>query len=116
MKLKGWAKKLTDTENELNSLLSTYQKSIATIDMLDFDNDFQRSLNEFNSAFNRAITYYKNALNEIANIQSMHVTDSSEFLQELKTSNFKYALDKCESYMEDAKDYFSDYMLSEINI
>ena len=37
MKLKGWAKRLTNTENELNSLLSTYQKSIATIDMLDFD-------------------------------------------------------------------------------
>lgn len=116
MKLKGWAKKLTDTENELNSLLSTYQKSIATIDMLDFDNDFQRSLNGFNSAFNRAITYYENALNEIANIQSMHVTNSSEFLQELKTSNFKIALDRCESYMKDAKDYFSDYMLSEIDI
>ena len=78
--------------------------------------DFQRSLHEFNSAFQRAVTYYKNALNEIAIIQSMHVTDSSEFLQELKTSNFKFALDNCESYMEDAKDYFSDYMLSEINI
>ena len=116
MKLKGWAKRLSNIENELNSLLSTYQKSIATIDMLDFDTDFQRSLNEFNSAFQRAITYYKNALNEIAIIQSMHVTDSSEFLQELKTSNFKNALDKCESYMEDAKDYFSDYMLSEIDI
>ena len=116
MKLKGWAKRLSNIENELNSLLSTYQKSIATIDMLDFDTDFQRSLNEFNSAFKRAITYYKNALNEIAIIQSMHVTDSSEFLQELKTSNFKNALDNCESYMEDAKDYFSDYMLSEIDI
>lgn len=116
MKLKGWAKKLTDTENELNSLFSTYQKTMSTIDILDFDNGFQRSLNEFNSAFNRAIAYYKNALNEIATIQSMHVTDSSEFLQELKTSNFKNALDNCESYMEDAKDYFSDYMLSEIDI
>lgn len=116
MKLKGWAKRLSNIENELNSLLSTYQKSIATIDMLDFDNGFQRSLNEFNSAFNRVIAYYKNALNEIATIQSMHVTDSSEFLQELKTSNFKNALDNCESYMEDAKDYFSDYMLSEIDI
>ena len=116
MKLKGWAKRLSNIENELNSLLSTYQKSIATIDMLDFDDDFKGSLNEFNSDFRRAVNYYKQALNEIAYIQGIYVTNSSEFLQELKASGFKRALDSCESYMKDAKDDFSDYMLSEIDI
>ena len=116
LKLKGWAKRLSNIENELNSLLSTYQKSIATIDMLDFDDDFKGSLNEFNSDFRRAVNYYKQALNEIAYIQGIYVTNSSEFLQELKASGFKRALDSCESYMKDAKDDFSDYMLSEIDI
>ncbi len=116
LKLKGWAKRLSNIENELNSLLSTYQKSIATIDMLDFDDDFKGSLNEFNSDFRRAVYYYKQALNEIAYIQGIYVTNSSEFLQELKASGFKRVLDSCESYMKDAKDDFSDYMLSEIDI
>ena len=116
LKLKGWAKRLSNIENELNSLLSTYQKSIATLDMLDFDDDFKSALNEFNSDFRRAVAYYKTALNEIAYIQGIYVTNSSEFLQELKASGFKRALDSCESYMKDAKDDFSDYMLSEIDI
>lgn len=116
MKLKGWAKRLSNIENELNSLLSTYQKSIATLDMLDFDDDFKSALNGFNSDFRRAVAYYKTALNEIAYIQGIYVTNSSEFLQELKASGFKRALDSCESYMKDAKDDFSDYMLSEIDI
>ena len=84
--------------------------------MLDFDDDFKGSLNEFNSDFRRAVNYYKQALNEIAYIQGIYVTNSSEFLQELKASGFKRALDSCESYMKDAKDDFSDYMLSEIDI
>ena len=115
-KLKGWAKKLTDTENELNSLLSTYQKTMSTIDILDFDYDFRNAARSFTGYFADAVEYYKSALREIDSIKSAHVVNSKEFLQELKRSYFTDYLKECEKHLNGAKDYFSDYMLSEINI
>lgn len=116
MKLKGWAKRLSNIENELNSLLSTYQKSIATIDMLDFDYDFRNAAKSFTGYFADAVNYYKSALQEIDNIKLNHTVNSKEFLQALKHSYFTDELKSCESYLNKAKDYFSDYMLSEIDI
>ena len=115
-KLKGWAKKLTNTENELNSLLSTYQKTMSTIDILDFDYDFNNATQSFTKYFTTAVDYYKSALREIDSIKSAHVVNSKEFLQALKHSYFTNYLKKCEQYLNHAKDYFSDYMLSEIDI
>ena len=115
-KLKGWAKKLTDTENELNSLLSTYQKTMSTIDILDFDYDFRNATRSFTGYFADAVNYYKSALQEIDNIKLNHTVNSKEFLQALKHSYFTDELKSCESYLNRAKDYFSDYMLSEIDI
>ena len=116
MKLKGWAKKLTDTENELNSLLSTYQKTMSTIDILDFDYDFRNATRSFTGYFADAVDYYKYALREIDLIKSTHVVNSKEFLQELKRSDFTAYLTICEQNLNKAKDYFKDYMLSEIDI
>lgn len=116
MKLKGWAKKLTNTENELNSLLSTYQKTMSTIDILDFDYDFRNAAKSFTSYFADAVYYYKSALQEIDNIKLNHPVNSKEFLQALKHSYFTDELKSCENYLNKAKDYFSYYMLSEIDI
>ena len=116
MKLKGWAKKLTDTENELNSLLSAYQKTMSTIDILDFDYDFRGATQSFIGYFENAVGEYKSALREIDSIKSTHVVNSKEFLQELKRSYFTAFLKDCEKYINAAKDYFKDYMLSEIDI
>ena len=116
MKLKGWAKKLTDTENELNSLLSTYQKTMSTIDILDFDYDFRNAMRSFTGNFADAVEYYKSALQEIDNIKLNHVVNSKEFLRALKNSYFKGYITECKRYLNRAKDYFSDYMLSEIDI
>ena len=116
MKLKGWAKKLTDTENELNSLLSAYQKTMSTIDILDFDYDFRNAARSFTGYFADAVNYYKSALQEIDNIKLNHTVNSKEFLQALKHSYFTAELKSCESYLNRAKDYFKDYMLSEIDI
>ena len=116
LKLKGWAKKLTDTETELNSLLSTYQKTMSTADMLDFDYDFRNATQSFTSYFTGAVDYYKSALREIDHIKSTHVVNSKEFLQDLKYSDFTKYLKNCEHYLNEAKDYFKDYMLSEIDI
>ena len=116
LKLKGWAKKLTDTENELNSLLSTYQKTMSTIDILDFDYDFRNAARSFTGYFADAVNYYKSALQEIDNIKLNHTVNSKEFLQALKHSYFTDELKSCESYLNRAKNYFKDYMLSEIDI
>ena len=116
LKLKGWAKKLTDTENELNSLLSTYQKTMSTIDILDFDYDFRNAARSFTGYFADAVNYYKSALQEIDNIKLNHPVNSKEFLQALKHSYFTDELKSCESYLNRAKNYFKDYMLSEIDI
>ena len=116
MKLKGWAKKLTDTENELNSLLSTYQKSVSTLDMLDFDSNFRWATKSFTNYFSGAVDDYKRALREIDDIKTEHPTNSPGFLQALKYSNFKRYLEECQKEIVAAKNYFEDYMLSEIDI
>lgn len=115
-KLKGWAKKLTDVENELNSLLSTYQKSVSTLDMLDFDSDFRIATKSFTNYFSGAVDDYKRALREIDYIKTEHPTNSPGFLQALKYSNFKGYLEECQKEIVAAKNYFEDYMLSEIDI
>lgn len=116
LKLKGWAKRLSNIENELNSLLSTYQKTMSTIDILDFDYDFRNAAQSFVGQFTEAVDYYKYALREIDLIKSTHVVNSKEFLQELKRSDFTAYLTNCEQNLNKAKDYFKDYMLSEIDI
>ena len=116
LKLKGWAKRLSNIENELNSLLSTYQKTMSTIDILDFDYDFRNAARSFMGYFADAVYYYKSALQEIDNIKLNHTVNSKEFLQALKHSYFTNELKSCERYLNHAKDYFSDYMLSEIDI
>lgn len=116
MKLKGWAKKLTDAENELNSLYSTYQKTISSMDMLDFDYDFKDATSRFTGNFANAVEFYKQALQEIDSIKSKHIVNSKEFLRALKLSSFTNYLEACERYLNWAKHYFKDYMLSEIDI
>ena len=116
MKLKGWAKKLTDAENELNSLYSTYQKTISSMDMLDFDYDFKDATSRFTGNFANAVESYKQALQEIDSIKSKHIVNSKEFLRALKRSYFTDYLEACERYLNWAKNYFKDYMLSEIDI
>ena len=116
MKLKGWAKKLTDAENELNSLYSTYQKTISSIDMFDLDYDFNRAARSFMDNFVNAVESYKNALQEIDSIKSKHIVNSKEFLIALRRSSFTDYLNSYERYLNWAKNYFKDYMLSEIDI
>ena len=116
LKLKGWAKKLTNTENELNSLLSAYQKTMSTIDILDFDSDFRGATQSFIGYFEDAVGDYKRALKELDEIKLNHVVNSKEFLQALKKSYFNKFITGCERELNRAKDYFSDYMLSEIDI
>ena len=116
MKLKGWAKKLTDVENELNSLYSNYQQAISSMDMFDLDYDFRRQNREFMDSFSYAVSNYSWVLNQIDDIKSKNVVNSKEFLQELKKSNCLGILNECESNIKAAKKYFKDYMLSEIDI
>lgn len=116
LKLKGWAKKLTNTENELNSLLSAYQKTMSTIDILDFDSDFRGATQSFIGYFEDAVGDYKRALKELDGIKLNHVVNSKEFLQALKKSYFNDFITECERELNRAKDYFSDYMLSEIDM
>lgn len=116
IKLKGWAKRLTDIEDELNSLLSTYQKSVSTLDMLDFDRSFRSATRSFTDNFSEAVSDYKTALLELDSIKLNHTVNSKEFLQALKNSNFKMYLDECQKEIVAAKNYFEDYMLSEIDI
>ena len=116
MKLKGWAKKLTDAENELNSLYSNYQQTISSMDMFDLDYDFRNATRTFMSDFVDALMHYKNALQEIDSIKSRHIVNSTEFLQALKDSSFTRELRIYKNYIDEAKNYFKDYMLSEIDI
>ena len=116
MKLKGWAKKLTDAENELNSLYSNYQQTISSMDMFDLDYYFRNAARNFMSDFVDALMHYKNALQEIDSIKSRHIVNSKEFLQALKDSSFTRELNIYKTYLDDAKKYFKDYMLSEIDI
>lgn len=116
MKLKGWAKKLTDAENELNSLYSNYQQTISSMDMFDLDYDFRNATRTFMSDFVDALMHYKNALQEIDSIKSRHIVNSKEFLQALKDSSFTRELRIYKNYIDEAKNYFKDYMLSEIDI
>ena len=115
IRLKGWAKKLAGTENELNSLLSTYQKTISTIDILDFDNPFRDAAKVFTDAFTTAVDFYKLALQEIDYIKSKYTVNSEDFLWRLKNSYFQRYLENCQDNLSKAKDVFKDYMLSEID-
>ena len=68
------------------------------------------------SDFVDALMHYKNALQEIDSIKSKHIVNSKEFLQALKDSSFTRELRIYKNYIDEAKNYFKDYMLSEIDI